>query len=847
VNGTTTTQRGTLRIHLGAAAGVGKTFAMLNEGRRRHDRGTDVVIGFVETHGRARTAEQIGDLEVVPRRRIEYRGTTFEEMDVDAVLARRPEVALIDELAHTNVVGSRNPKRWQDVEELLDVGIDVVSTLNIQHLESLNDVVEDITGVRQRETIPDEIVRSAQQIELVDQTPEALRRRMAHGNIYGPDKIDAALANYFRPGNLAALRELALLWVADRVDDALEDYRDRHRITVPWETRERIVVAITGAPGTDQLIRRAARIAQRSRAELLGVHVETDSGLTEAPTSRIAEHRRLLEEVGGAFRQVTGSDVAGALIDFARAENATQIVLGASRRSRAQELVQGSVINRVTRLSGPIDVHIISTPGKDGDEAAGLRLPRLRRVLVPVPRRRQLWGWGVAIVGLPLMTVGLNAARDHMGLPSVLLLYLVFAMAIALIGGAFPALAAVLGGFLLANWYFTPPYYRFTIAEAENVLALVVYLASAGIVSVLVDRVGRSRLDATRARAEAEAMAALAGSLTHEQALPELVAHLRTTFGMRMAALYRRDLAGSGWRLEASSGVDVPAEPARADVVEALTPDLVLAMSGTALYAGDHRVLAALGAQLATAVETQRLQAEAARATALARADDLRTALLQAVSHDLRTPLASIKASISSLRQQDLDWPPEQVAEFQATIEDEADRLDALVTNLLDMSRLQAGVLSVDVRPAGLEEAVPAAVAGLGPRARRVTLDVPETLPPVLADPALLERALANLIENAVSASPPDRPVRVEAGTLGDRVTVLVVDQGPGIAGAERERVFQPFQRLVDHGSGVGLGLAIARGFIAAMSGELTIEDTPGGGTTMVVSLPLARVRERTP
>jgi two-component system, OmpR family, sensor histidine kinase KdpD len=837
-----TSRRGTLRIYLGAAAGVGKTFAMLNEGRRRRDRGTDVVVGFVETHGRVRTAEQIADLEVVPRRKLDYRGAVFEEMDVDAVLARHPEVALIDELAHTNVAGCRNGKRWQDVSELLDAGIDVISTLNIQHLESLNDVVEGITGVRQRETIPDDVVRSAEQIEMVDQTPEALRRRMAHGNIYGPEKIDAALANYFRPGNLAALRELALLWVADRVDDALELYRERHGITRPWETRERVVVAITGAPGSEVLIRRAARIAERSRGELLGVHVETESGLAESASDIVADHRRLLEQVGGVFREVTGSDVATSLIEFARAENATQIILGASRRSRWQELIQGSVINRVTHLSGPIDVHVISTPIGVDETARGRRLPHLRRVLSPVPRRRQLWGWGVGAAGLPVMTVVLHAVRDSVGLPAVLLLYLVFAMAVALIGGVFPAVAAVLAGFLLANWYFTPPYYQWDIAEAENVLALGVYVLSAGIVSVLVDRVGRSQLDAGRARAEAEAMAGLAGSLTRDQALPDLVSHLRTTFGMRMAALYRRDGdgPGAGWRLEASSGVDVPADPGRADIAKELTPDLVLGMSGGSLFASDHRVLAALGAQLASAVETQQLQAEAARATELAQADDLRTKLLQAVSHDLRTPLSSIKASISSLRQPDVEWSAEQVSEFHTTIEQETDRLDALVTNLLDMSRLQAGVLSVHVRPTGLEEVVPAAIASLGDRAARVALDVPETLPPPLADPALLERALANLIDNAISASPPDRPVRVEAGNLRDRVTVVAVDQGSGIDAGDRERVFQPFQRLVDHGTGVGLGLAIARGFIGAMDGELTVEDTPGGGTTMVVSLPAA-------
>ncbi|MGH9037401.1 MAG: universal stress protein, partial [Acidimicrobiia bacterium] len=355
--GTAGSRRGTLRIYLGAAPGVGKTYAMLNEGWRRKERGTDVVIGFVETYGRAQTIVQIRDAEVVPRTRMEYRDAVFEEMDVDAILRRRPEVALVDELAHTNVPGSRNEKRWQDVEELLDAGITVISTVNIQHLESLNDVVERITGIRQRETVPDEVVRQAEQVELVDMTPEALRRRLAHGNVYAPEKIDAALANYFRPGNLGALRELALLWVADQVDVALEHYRDRHGITEPWETRERVIVAVTGAPGTESLVRRAARIARRAHGELIGVHVTTDEGLVGPPGGLLDQHRRLLEEMGGQYHETVGADVAAALVDFARSENATQLVLGASRLSRWAELTRGSVINRAVRLSGPIDVH----------------------------------------------------------------------------------------------------------------------------------------------------------------------------------------------------------------------------------------------------------------------------------------------------------------------------------------------------------------------------------------------------------------------------------------------------------------------------------------------------------
>ncbi len=840
-----------MRIYLGAAPGVGKTFAMLNEGQRRRERGADVVVGFVETHGRRRTAEQIGDLEVVPRRVLEHRGSSIAEMDVDAVLHRRPDVVLVDEFAHTNVPGSRNEKRWQDVDAILAAGIDVISTLNIQHLESLNDVVERITGIRQRETVPDHAARAADQIELVDMAPEALRRRLAHGNVYGPDKIDAALGNYFRAGNLSALRELALLWVADRVDDALHEYRDRHGITRPWETRERVVVALAGAPGADHLVRRASRIAQRAKGELIGVHVVADTGLStgDAGTAeRMAAQRRLVEELGGEYRRITSNDVASALVDLARAENATQIVLGATDRPRWRELFSGSVINRVVRLSGPIDVHVISrsaaTDGSD-DEHGARRLPVVKPVLTPLSPRRQLWGWALTVVGLPLITLAFAQMRDTFGLTSVLLLYLVLAMAVALIGGVLPAVVAVVGGFLLANWFFTPPYYQFTIAEGENLLALLVYVFAAGTVAVLVDRVGRSRMRAARSQAEAEALAALAGSLARPGSVAEMLDQLRVTFGVRSAALLERD--GTRWRTLVSSGVDPPVEPERADVSRDIGRSVTLTLAGGVLSNEDQRVLNAFAAHVAAAAESERLHGEAAKAADLAAANTLRGSLLQAVSHDLRTPLASIKASISSLRQRDVTWTCDDVDEFQRTIEDETDRLTDLVDNLLDMSRLQAAALHVQLAPTSVEEAIFAAIAGLGADGTRIDVDVPESLPDITADAALLTTALGNLLGNALRHAPAPRITAGEIVRDGmRRVDIRIIDRGPGIRPADRELVFQPFQRLADHqsgGTGGGLGLAIARGFVEAMGGELIADDTPGGGATMVVDLPLAGLR----
>jgi two-component system, OmpR family, sensor histidine kinase KdpD len=837
----TTRRRGTLRIYLGAAPGVGKTFAMLNEGRRRRDRGTDVVVGFVETHGRAATAEQVGDLPVVPRKTVVYRGTGLPEMDLDAVLARRPEVALVDELAHTNVPGSRHAKRWLDVRDLLDAGIDVVTTVNIQHLESVNDVVERITGVRQRETVPDEIVREADQIELVDMTPEALRRRMAHGNIYAAEKIDAALANYFRPGNLAALRELALLWVADRVDDELEDYRERHGITEPWETRERVVVAITGAPSADRLVRRASRIARRARGELVGVYVRSDDGL-RGGNDRIDVQRRLLEEVGGTYHETAGSDVAAALVDFARAENATQLILGESHRSRAAELLRGSVINRVIRLSGPIDVHIISHARDAEEDDDAPVVPRVRRHPAALTPQRRLFGWLLAVVGLVGLSAVLVPLRDTVSLPSILLLYLVLVVLVATVGGLAPALASAVVGFLVVNRLFTPPIHTWTIAEADNLFALVVFLAVASVVSALVAAAARRSAEAGRAAAEAETLAGLAGTVAEPDPLPVLVDHLRRAFGLTGAALLR-DLGGGRWQIEAASGPEAPRTLEGADEVRSLPGELVLALRGGGLAAEDLRVLNAFVAQLAGAIDRRRVGDQAAEAAALAEANEMRSALLQAVSHDLRTPLAGIKASASSLRQSDVEWSTADREEFVRTIEDETDRLTALVGNLLDMSRIQAAAVAVSAREVGLDEVVPAALAGLGARAQGVDVDVPESLPAVIADPALLERVVANLVENAVAHSPEGAPVRVSAGEVGGRVLLRVVDRGRGIPPELRERVFQPFQRMDDspsQGAGVGLGLAVARGFTRAMGGDLTIDDTPGGGTTMTIELKAA-------
>ena len=833
--------RGQLRIYLGNAAGVGKTYDMLCEGHRRAERGADVVVGFVETHGRKHTAELVEGLEVVPRARIAYRGTSFEEMDLDAVLARKPQIALVDELAHTNVPGSRNAKRWQDVEELLEAGIDVISTVNIQHLESLNDVVEKITGVPQRETVPDAVVRAADQVELVDMTPEALRRRMAHGNIYPPEKIDAALTNYFRSGNLAALRELALLWLADKVDEGLQRYRAEHHITGTWEARERVVVALTGGPEGETLIRRAARIAARSSGgDLLAVHVTRSDGLTGADPAALAAQRRLAESLGGSYHQVVGDNIPEALLTFARAENATQLVLGASRRSWLSALLTGPGIGaRTIRGSGDIDVHIV-THSRMG---RGRGLPRSRGGLT---LRRQLMGYLLAVVLAPLLTLGLVAMRGQLNLTSDVLIFLVAVVVVALVGGFAPALLAAVVGSLLLNYYFTPPIHKWTIAEANNVLALGVFVVVAILVSSVVDIAARRTRQAARASAESELLTTTAGSvLRGERAVTAVLDRVREAFAMdSVTLLERRPGQGGRWAAVAHSGEPALAAPDGADVEVPVTDTLSLALRGPAVSASDRRVLGAFATYAGVALDQQRLSAEAEAARPIAEADRMRTALLAAVSHDLRTPLASAKAAVTSLRSPDIRWTDEDRDELLATADESLDRLTHLVDNLLDMSRLQAGALAIFPRPVGLEEIVARALDDLGRPGRAVVVDIADSLPEVRVDPAILERVIVNLTTNAIRYSPADQPPLLTASALGDRVELRVADRGPGIPEPDRDRVFVPFQRLgdTDNTTGVGLGLALSRGLTEAMGGTLEPEETPGGGLTMTLSLPAAPV-----
>jgi two-component system sensor histidine kinase KdpD len=670
-------------------------------------------------------------------------------------------------------------------------------------------------------------------------TPEALRRRMAHGNVYPLERVDAALGNYFRVGNLTALRELALLWLADRVDEGLRRYKAEHHIDHVWETRERVVVALPGGPEGETLIRRACRVAQRAGGDLLAVHVLASDGLTGASPTALRAQRELVESLGGTYHEVVGDDVPRALLEFARSVDATQLVLGTSRRSRSSRAIREGIGSQVIADSGEIDVHMVTHAAAG---SSGWRLPPLTGALTA---RRRWLGLALAVVGVPVVTTACLAAGPAVSLSIVLLAFLLLVLAVALVGGLWPALvAAVLGG-LAANWFFTEPTGRLTVHRVDDVVALIGGVIVAVTVATVVDRSARRATAAARSQAETAMLASLTRSvLAGDRALPSLLEQIREAFGLSSVAMVERTDDGE---TEVGS-CSRPAGDADVETV-AITDTLALRLAGRTLPASDRRVLVAFAEQAAVALQRHRLAAQAAEADRLAAANRMRTALLAAVSHDLRTPLAGIKAASSALRSHDLDLTEADRTELVATIDESADRLTALVDNLLDMSRLQAGAVTPTLAATDVPTAVHRALSWVEePDRERVELDWPEELPPAFADSGLLERVLANLVGNAVRHA-PSGPVTVTAGMLDEHVEVRVVDHGPGVAPDDRKRLFAPFQRLGDApaGQGVGLGLAVARGLTEAMGGTVSAEDTPGSGLTMVVNLPAAPVPATAP
>jgi len=869
--------RGRLKIFLGAAPGVGKTYEMLLSAQAKRREGVDVVVGVVETHGRRETEALLADLEIVPRREVDYKGHRLAEMDLDAILQRRPQLVLVDELAHANAPGSRHPKRYLDVEELIAAGIDVFTTLNIQHVESLNDVVARITRIRVRETVPDSILDQADDIEVIDLAPDDLIQRLHEGKVYVPHQAERAVRHYFQPGNLTALRELALRRTAQRVDDQLLSHMRAHAIAGPWPAGDRVLVCISEASNTPTLIRYARRAADRLHAPWTAIYVETarTQRLTDAERDRIADYLRLAERLGASTITIPGGKITDEIVAYSEANNITQIVIGKSNRSRWFEILHGSVVHDLVRRTGPISVHVISAES-DQPEAAK-----------PVATRPRTEGFNLVAyassAGSVLLALGIGLLIERfVGLQSVSLVFLMAVLSSAVAWGLLPALFACLLSVLTFNFFFLPPLYTLTISDPENVVALFFFALVAVVVSNLTAATRRQIVSArTRAKTTAELYAfsrKLAGIGTLDDLLWATAFQVSSMLKvstvlllpdheaqtLRLASAYppddtldEADLAAARWCWEHNhpTGRGSDTLPGGKWLFLPLRTGSgtvgVMGIEREALLTPDeHRLLDALADQVAVAIERISLARGLAEARVLAETERLRAALLTSISHDLRTPLASILGTVSSLRSFGDKYEPADRDELLAMLEGEAQRLNRFVGNLLDMTRLESGTIELKLDLTDVGEIIGAALERAdGILAHhRVEISVAPDLPMPRLDPILFEQVLFNLLDNAAKYAPPGSRIDVRARRDGDAIVIEVVDEGPGIPPADLERIFDKFYRVRAQDrrrAGTGLGLAICRGFIEAQGGRIEAHNRRDrSGAIMTLRIPVADASE---
>ena len=868
-----TAELGRMKIFLGYAAGVGKTYAMLEAARQRAKDGRDVVVGYVESHGRSETDALLEGLEIIPRHDVHYAGVLLPEMDTDAILARKPQIVLVDELAHSNVPGTRHEKRWQDVEEILENGIDVYTTVNIQHFESLNDVVAQITGITVRETVPDRLLDIAFEIKLIDISPEDLLQRLNEGKIYIPDQAATAIEKFFRPGNLMALRELSLRRTAARVDDQMRAYMETQSIAGPWPTAERLLVCVSGSPYSEKLIRATCRLAEELKAQWFTLYIETPDSTAQARENRgsVWKDLRLAEGLGAQVATLTATDITEAVMKYSALHNITKIVVGKPNKPRWRELLRPPLVDRIIRHSGAVDVVVVSFE-------ADQHVPSSMR---PRPHRPfELRGYSASCLLVGGATMLCELLRPFLAPTNMVMFYLVAVVVASLRLGRRPAMLSALLGVLAFDFFFVPPIMTFAVADSQYLLTFIGLFVVGVVISTLVAR-ARERAEMIRIRevqtaslyylsrdlsAAVDITAVLNAVIRNvEEALNAQIAifipegeHLDLAAFSENLVLDTKDQAVADWAFRNNH----PAGRATDTLISAgliylpfQTPSSVLGVIGIKLaHEQDYhsqenrRLMDAFATQAAMALERIELSRQAEHAQILQARENLERALLNSVSHDLRTPLASVTGVLTSLRDEGERLSEQSRRELLDNACDEAARLNRFVGNLLDMTRIEAGAVRLNLELCDVQDLVGCTLAALEQRinSREITFTMSPVMPMIPMDLVLMIQVLVNVLDNSLKYAPPEYPIEVTAATEGAWLVLEVADRGHGVPEQDLKRVFDKFYRIpIPEGAGgTGLGLSICKGIVEAHKGRITAENRNGGGLRIMIRLPLTDLKE---